>query len=309
MTSLIQQFSPTSDLRKVIESMLAVWPEHLNFLNSRFGAPYAPLQNCSERVAKRIVAIAGDELEIFCNDYRWTCDLLLEELLYFYRHKEYRVKTFAEAYSAFYGNETQMVKYNHGLLLSQLLWANQTAAIDMYLEKFLSKCLHGGRHLEIGPGHGLLLAEAALNDRAGTLVGWDASQASLNASNESLRRMGVNSVVKLEKRDLRLPLVTEAPFDSIVMSEILEHIEEPAVALAQVEKITAKGGRIFVNVPANSPAPDHIFMIRNSDELVSMIKAAGFTPVNVETFPQTGYSLKEAQQLRATVSCVVIAEK
>jgi len=309
ITSSPTDESRASAQRQMIEAMLDVWPEHQSFLRSRFSPMYEALRNTSEQIAARILTITGAHLRQFCEDYRWTCNILLDEALFFQRHGEYRLKTFAEAYTELYGNTEKMRRYNHGLLLSQLFWANQTAAIDTYLKKFLAGSRPNQRHLEIGPGHGLLLAEAALHDSGGILTGWDASPASLEASAESLRCMGVENKVRLEERDMRQPLAGDVLFDRIVLSEILEHIEEPVEALIQVAKLAAPGGRFFINVPANSPAPDHIFLLRDADHLVDMVKAAGLTPLRVESFPQTGYTLDRAQKRRATVSCVIIAEK
>ena len=51
--------------------------------------------------------MAGDEKR-FAADYRWTCDRLRDEELYFHRNGRYRLSTFAEANEEVYSNEEYM---------------------------------------------------------------------------------------------------------------------------------------------------------------------------------------------------------
>ena len=74
-------------------------------------------------------------------------------------------------------------------------------------------------------------------------------------------------------------------FDSLVMSEILEHLEEPVAALRAARRVLRSGGLLFVNVPANSPAPDHLFLVESPEHAASLVQQAGFEIIEVQAFP------------------------
>ena len=92
-------------------------------------------------------------------------------------------------------------------------------------------------------------------------------------------------------------------------SEVLEHLEDPAAALDVLGKLLAPGGRIFINVPANSPAPDHIYLFRNPEELVQMMEGLGFRVLQTFFAPITGATMERARRQELTISCVVIATR
>ena len=54
-----------------------------------------------------------------------------------------------------------MQNYLRGILLSQVLWANQATLCHFYAERFLVPLKLGADALEIGSGHGLLMYFAA----------------------------------------------------------------------------------------------------------------------------------------------------
>ncbi|MEK8173426.1 class I SAM-dependent methyltransferase [Streptomyces sp. M19] len=104
--------------------------------------------------------------------------------------------------------------------------------------------------LEVGPGHGLLLALAAERQR-GSVVGWDVSATSLVATRRALEAMGARSV-RLVHRDL-LRAGVDGSFDAVVASELLEHLDRPHEALERLHALLRPGGHLFLNIPVNSP--------------------------------------------------------
>ena len=43
--------------------------------------------------------------------------------------------------------------------------------------------------------------------------------------------------------------VADASFDAVVLTEVLEHVAEPAAALAEVHRVLAPGGRVWLTTP------------------------------------------------------------
>ena len=157
MTQELWSIEQNTAVNTILTNIVEIWPEHRNFINKSFRKRSTDLLETSEKVANFIVKIAGNELQKYCESYRWTCDRLLDEELYFRRNNDYRLKSLDAAISEIYGDEDYMTQYLRGLLVSQLMWVNHTQSIDFFLRVYLPRLPKNSSHLEIGPGHGLLL--------------------------------------------------------------------------------------------------------------------------------------------------------
>ena len=166
-------------LHRLTNAVLAAWPEHEAFLERRFSVATEATTRHAEQLAGYVLTMAGADVDRYCVDYRWTCDRLLEEERYFRLNGSYRRSTFAEVAHDLFEDPTYMERYQRGLLLSQVLWSNHADALEVFRSDFLRRAVPGYRLLEIGPGHGLLLALAASDERSGPVVGWDISAASI----------------------------------------------------------------------------------------------------------------------------------
>src|SRR5262249_49718146 len=159
--------------------------------------------------------------------YRWLCERMNEEELHFRRTNRYRLSTFADAHREVYANGEFMRRYMNGVLLSHLWWDNHARVIEYYANRFLPGNCYGYRHPEIGPGHGLLLYLAATDPRCASASGWDVSETSIAATRSMLTRLGMTRDVPLIQRNLMDGGESDARFDSIVISEVCEHLEDP----------------------------------------------------------------------------------
>lgn len=260
------------------------------------------------RLAADVLQLCQGRVAEACADYRWLCARLLEEERYFRRHDRYRISSAAQAAAEVYNDAAFMGPYMNGLLVSQPLWANHTAAAQVYLEAFLGAHPAPYRHLEVGPGHGLLLAGAARDPHCLDAVAWDVSATSLAMTADALRRLGLARAVRLEQRDVSAPAPEDA-FDSIVLSEVLEHLDAPQVALAHARATLSPGGRLFVNIPINSPAPDHVFLVRTPEAVLELVRGAGLAIEQFRVCPASGYDEARARRLQAAMSVVVIARR
>ena len=101
----------------------------------------------------------------------------------------------------------------------------------------------------------------------------------------------------------------ESIFDGVVLSEVLEHLEEPLRALKVLFHLCKPGGSVWVNVPANSPAPDHLFLVNELSEAVSLVKQAGFEVTDAVAYPTSGVTIERAIKQKLTMNCVVVGRK
>jgi 2-polyprenyl-3-methyl-5-hydroxy-6-metoxy-1,4-benzoquinol methylase len=95
--------------------------------------------------------------------------------------------------------------------------------------------------------------------------------------------------------------------DVIVISEVLEHLEQPATALALLRRVARPGATLFVNVPLNSPSPDHIFLLEHPDEVTAMVTGAGFAVEQMAMFATQGRDVEKALRQKVSVSVGVVA--
>jgi 2-polyprenyl-3-methyl-5-hydroxy-6-metoxy-1,4-benzoquinol methylase len=293
---------------RLVAAVLTGYPEHADFVAKSFASCSPAVKQTAFRTAESIERLVEGRLDGALAGYRWMCGMVLEEELHFRRNGTYRYSRFDDANREVYANAPLMDKYMSGLLLSQILWSNHLEVFDFYVRDFVAHLDAGGRHLEVGPGHGLFLFQAA-QGQVKEVVGWDVSRTSLDRTAGCLRELGVVCPVILEERNVFEPLALgdRARFDSIVISEVLEHVERPGDALATLHTCLAPAGRIFVNAPVNSPALDHIYLFKDPEDLVELVREAGFTVEATRFAPVTGRTEAKARKMRLPISVAVVA--
>jgi 2-polyprenyl-3-methyl-5-hydroxy-6-metoxy-1,4-benzoquinol methylase len=307
--SRLESFGCHACLGSLVVRQMAASPRHSSFFTRRFSAASAAELRLCDELARQIYRLAGDDIDLFVKGYDFICDIQTREEIYFRRHNQYRLKTAADAIREVYSNRDYMQNYMRGLLMTQVFWSNHTASMGFFLDEMLARNAADYSLLEIGPGHGLLFSRAAADPRAGSLLGWDLSPASIAESQEALHRLGIERPFQLEVRDLFDSGYSGPGFDAIVFSEVLEHLEQPERALAEIRNLMRPHARLYINVPINSPAPDHLFLLRSPEEAVSFVQQRGFEIERTGFFPATNYSLEAARRHALTVSVCIIAVK
>lgn len=285
-------------------------PAHRKYLETRLSHASPELFSMLEDLAKQISALGGLRLPDICDNYDFICNIVREEEMFFRRHGKYRLESFADANWLVYADTEYMGKYMDGLLLTQIYWSNHSACYQFYKEAFLRNAPEGYDYLEIGPGHGLLLYQAISDERSGSVTGWDLSQASIDHTKEALKMLGVKDrQPSLVLQDLYTVDDNSVKFDCITFSEVLEHLEDPKGALIKLRSLLKPGGRLFVNVPINSPAPDHLYLLRSPEEAIVAVKEAGFEIERAEFYPMTNHTMDQARKHKLTISACIIGRR
>ena len=294
-------------LLQILSEQMRISPNQAGFFSKRFSANYCTQFATAELLAEQIINLVGVAgLSDLVADYQWMCEMLLEEEMHFRRTKNYRLNTFKEAVEQVYSNDQYMERYLNGLLLSQIWWSNHCEVFQFYVQDFLPSNTEMYSHLEVGPGHGLFLFQACNDVKCASAVGWDIAPQSIENIKLALRNLKVGRMPDFEVRDI-LDIKDEVPrFDSVVCSEVLEHLEEPEEALMVLKSLLSPNGRLFLNVPVNSPAPDHLFLLRKPEALVELVTSHGFKVVKQCFAPQTNSTLEKALKNEMTISCALI---
>jgi SAM-dependent methyltransferase len=261
----------------------------------------------SEDAASAILRLAGDDLARFAAHYRWTCDRLRDEELFFHREERYRLSTFAEADAEVYSDAEYMSKYVNGLLLSQVVWFNHAATFEMFLNRVIGLLDEPADYLEIGPGHGLMTYFAGQSPFVQTLAACDVSAVSLRDTREALDKLGLDKPIALTLADITDEKEMERQFGLIVASEVLEHLERPDIAIAKLRRAIAPDGRLFINVPINSPSPDHIYLLSTPQDVTDLVEAGGFSIDRMELYATQGVDIERALEDRISISAAVLA--
>jgi SAM-dependent methyltransferase len=98
--------------------------------------------------------------------------------------------------------------------------------------------------------------------------------------------------------DLHHLPVADASFDAVVCTEVLEHVAEPAIVLAELSRALRPGGRLLLTVPfvieLHEEPHDHYRY--TSHGLRGLLERAGFADIDVR--PSSGWFATLAQTLR-----------
>lgn len=103
-----------------------------------------------------------------------------------------------------------------------------------------------GRVLDVGTGTARIPIElCALAPRA-TVVAIDLAEHMLSLARENVARAGLSSRVTVAKADAKALPYRDGEFAAAVSNSIIHHIPEPSGVLAEMWRVTAPGGLLFV---------------------------------------------------------------
>jgi SAM-dependent methyltransferase len=197
----------------------------------------------------------------------------------FEREGKYKVKTYDQAASEVYFNETHMMQeYLPGLLLSHYLWPHHYRQLQFFESSFAQamRVASAASFIEVGIGTGLYSTLLLRKLPKVTGVGLDISPSSKAFTEAQVRAFRLADRYHVELRDVTSTLI-EPRADWLVCVEVLEHLDNPIDFLRGLRRNMALGGRAFITAAVNAAHADHIYLYRNADEVLSHLIEAGFT--------------------------------
>jgi 2-polyprenyl-3-methyl-5-hydroxy-6-metoxy-1,4-benzoquinol methylase len=299
----LAMFQPS--LGAFLRSLFRAWPQSERAVRQYYASREVSSLQFLDTIAARILQIAGDEIDSYLESYRWTCGLMMKCEMHYRRTGTYENDDFAAVVAKLYGSESSMQRYMRGLLVSHLLWPQHVGPLQVFVERFLPACRSGTRYLEIGPGHGLWMVYAAEIVPDCQLHAWDISSHSIGETARFLRLLKVSRPYELEVRDVCAAPPTTSVYDAVTLSQVLEVVANPCLALRHAFEVLKPDGVLFLNVPVRAAAPDHIRRWDSESQVLRILTDAGFTRYEQWRFPNGNGSNPTTEGL----SFVVIANK
>lgn len=266
------------------------------------------LSRANEFVRKYERILSNDDLDM---DYAVDMYLkMIEEMVYeqiqFVSSGSYRYSSFEEVNKLVYSNEDYMKPYIHGLLMSQFLWQHHYEIFDFFIERIKGYSSKINRYLEIGGGHGLFInwAHELCSNGTNSFTCLDISQSSLDlckAFNPDKNLNYVHQDVFEHKPD--------EVYDFISMGEVLEHVEDPVALMSKLNDLLSPEGTVFITVPTNAAAIDHIYLFRNAGEIIEVCEKAGFEVVEDFSIYAEDVSVKKAEKFKVSMMYACFLKK
>lgn len=291
----------------LVGTIIDQYPVHRGFLEQAIGGA-TPEE--VDRLAGYLEFCLGKglTLDYLTESYLTILGDTLDEQLYFRDHGHYRHSTFADVAESVYHDRDYMDRYMYGLAITNFLWPNHVE-----MARFLRQTLprdRAGRYLEVGPGHGFLLLSAIEVGSFDEFLGVDLSAASVEQTRTIVDHFHPDAPARVELRDfLEADDLAPGSFDAIVMGEVLEHVEQPAVFLRRIAELAKDDAYIFITTCINAPAVDHIYLWRTTDELEEMIEASGLSIVEPLRLPYEGKSLEDSREERLPINVAYVLAK
>src|SRR5262249_40042150 len=93
-------------LSRLTAEQTRIWRDHAGYLQKSLAARSPAVLAASDVASELAIKLSSHlngGLSELCEDYKYVCQtMILEEELHFRRFKEYRLKTFEEAYQEYY---------------------------------------------------------------------------------------------------------------------------------------------------------------------------------------------------------------
>lgn len=105
---------------------------------------------------------------------------------------------------------------------------------------------HTTRIVDFGTGTALIPVELCKRAGGFVVVAIDLAQQMLDLGRENVARAGLADRILLERVDAKGTPYEDGAFGATISNSIIHHIPEPARCLAEMWRVTAKGGLLFV---------------------------------------------------------------
>jgi len=104
----------------------------------------------------------------------------------------------------------------------------------------------GGTILDVGTGPGRIPILLGRADPSARVLGVDLARQMLDLASENVGRAGLSDRIALEAVDAKRIDYPDGRFEAVISNTIVHHIPDPLPALAEMARLVAAGGTLFV---------------------------------------------------------------
>jgi ubiquinone/menaquinone biosynthesis C-methylase UbiE len=206
----------------------------------------------------------------------------------FLKKGHYASDSFETVRKELYDDDEKMRNfYLMALMFSFLFSSNYVGFFSFFRRQMISRVRGAHSVCDVGCGHGVYLTQMMLAEPGSQGVGVDISAGSLETASRLLSFRGIDaSRYRLSQGDVqeRLP-VDDASQDAVTCFEVIEHLERPGAALAELRRILKPGGTLCMSTAIRLESVDHIYLFNSPDEVRQLVESQGFTIVGGEVIP------------------------
>lgn len=295
-------------LRALIERIASINPLQSKFISQSLGdAHESELQDLAAYISYG--CSIGLTVDYLAECYNLIVKDTLREQTYFQRHKRYRYSSFDEVAAAVYFDDEYMRKYMHGLAITAYLWPNHRE-----LHRYFSATIPmnaAGNYLEIGPGHGMFMMTAMRRSAYSCFDGIDLSPTSAQMTSDLIGSgaFGDFDNFRVFEQDFLEGDLSPNTYAAIVMGEVLEHVERPAVFLDRIRQVATDDAYIFITTPVNAPAIDHIYLFDSYESIESLVLESGLQIKDKMLVPYPGLSVDKSMEECLPINVALVLTK
>jgi ubiquinone/menaquinone biosynthesis C-methylase UbiE len=100
--------------------------------------------------------------------------------------------------------------------------------------------------LDVGAGTAQIPIEFCQQSKSAQVVAIDLAEHMLATGRDNVRRAGLEDRIRLERVDAKRLPYPAASFGAVISNSIIHHIPEPAAVFAEMVRVAASGGTLFV---------------------------------------------------------------
>ena len=123
---------------------------------------------------------------------------------------------------------------------------DHSAVNRVFVADFLAVWDGRGPVLDVGTGTAQIPVELCGQSPSARVVGVDLAEHMLALARENVRRAGLEGRVAVRRCDAKGLPFDDGSFGAVISNSIVHHIPEPGPVLAEMVRVTAPGGRLFV---------------------------------------------------------------
>ena len=154
-------------------------------------------------------------------------------------------------------------------------------------DEALSRSNANARVLDVGVGPGVIARRMTERHPGIELDVLDASSACLEYARLMLNSRRVAGAIRSDFRTYE----SAEPYDLIVASEVIEHVDDPTAAMIHLRSLLAAEGMIIVGVPVRLPMTMHLTVFSSIEDVSAMARNAGFVVNEGWLYPLYGDSV------------------